>query len=69
MIFIFRAPDGQCLLTNSDDSILRLFNLPQVNSDSLENEMKPVFDVKEGGLIYDFCWYPLMNSSDPLSCG
>jgi len=28
----------------------------------------PAFTVKEGGLIYDACWYPFMNSWDPITC-
>ena len=28
LLFYKRSPDGSCLLTNSDDNILRIFNLP-----------------------------------------
>lgn len=75
------APDGSCLLTNSDDNTLRIFNLPESFysvSDWIANPHKlsmsagtstwgPALKIKEGGQIYDYCWYPLMNSSDPVS--
>jgi hypothetical protein len=28
IVDIFRAPDGTCILTNSNDNKLKLFNLP-----------------------------------------
>ncbi|ESO92885.1 hypothetical protein LOTGIDRAFT_120154 [Lottia gigantea] len=65
------SPDGSCLLTNSDDNILRLFNTPpQIYDGSLLDvpEMKNVLKMKVGETIYDYSWYPLMNSSDPESC-
>lgn len=76
--FMFsRAPDGSCLLSCSDDDTLRLFNFPSCfagtqdwtideeysTGDGWSSELK----VKEGGLIYDYCWYPLMSSMDPVS--
>ncbi|XP_053574288.1 telomerase Cajal body protein 1 [Bombina bombina] len=65
------APDGSCIMTNSDDNILRIYNLPPElytdNWDILE-EMKPVLRMTEGETIYDYCWYPLMNSSDSTTC-
>ena len=33
----FRSPDGSCLLTNSDDDVLRVFQIPD---DILENSVK-----------------------------
>ncbi|KAH8853737.1 Telomerase Cajal body protein 1 [Schistosoma japonicum] len=70
------SPDGSCILTNSHDNILRLFNLP---SSILTNEggeftlsepeeMKSVLRMHEKELIYDYGWYPLMCSDDPVSC-
>lgn len=65
------APDGSCILSNSDDNILRIYNLPpelySAEWDLLQ-EMGPVLRMSEGDTIYDYCWYPLMNSSDPDSC-
>ncbi|XP_072006038.1 telomerase Cajal body protein 1 [Engystomops pustulosus] len=65
------APDGSCILTNSDDNVLRIYNLPpelySAEWDLLQ-EMAPVLRMAEGDTIYDYCWFPLMNSSDPASC-
>lgn len=65
------APDGSCILTNSDDNILRIYNLPsQIYSGEwdLLKEMTPVLRMAEGDTIYDYCWYPSMNSADPDTC-
>lgn len=68
------APDGLCFLTNSNDNILRIWDLPSsfhnVNEwkNSEVSSITPTLSMKEGGLIYDFCWYPLMNSWNPMSC-
>uniref|UniRef100_A0A8C4ZF75 Telomerase Cajal body protein 1 n=1 Tax=Gadus morhua TaxID=8049 RepID=A0A8C4ZF75_GADMO len=65
------APDGSCVLTNSADNVLRLYNLPaEVYSYDwdLLTEMSPVLRMPEGDTIYDYCWYPKMNSLDPESC-
>ncbi|CAH8477390.1 unnamed protein product [Schistosoma bovis] len=70
------SPDGSCILTNSHDNILRLFNLPSsiFENSSAElsfsepEEMRSVLVMREKELIYDYCWYPLMCSADPISC-
>ncbi|KAG0761078.1 hypothetical protein G6F29_010857 [Rhizopus arrhizus] len=64
------APDGTCLLTNSADDVVRLFSLPSnVYEESSETvTMIPNFGIREGESVYDFDWYPLMNSQDPDSC-
>lgn len=67
------SPDGSCLLTNSDDCCLRIFNLPavlcqqQIDWNEVE-EMVPVLKCSESGLIYDYAWFPGMNSTDPATC-
>ncbi|XP_031276764.1 telomerase Cajal body protein 1 [Pistacia vera] len=71
------SPDGSCFLTNSEDNTLRVFTLPDngggddINACSLANEQDS-FDanlvVREGESVYDFCWYPYMSASDPVSC-
>ncbi|XP_071964973.1 telomerase Cajal body protein 1-like [Antedon mediterranea] len=65
------APDGSCILTNSDDNTLRLFNLPpelwEENRDGDLPEWESVLKMPEGELIYDYCWYPTMSSMDPSS--
>ncbi|XP_070338504.1 telomerase Cajal body protein 1 [Equus asinus] len=63
------APDGSCILTNSADNILRIYNLPPElysEGEQLEYaEMAPVLRMVEGDTIYDYCWYSLMSSTQP----
>ncbi|XP_077021979.1 telomerase Cajal body protein 1 [Tamandua tetradactyla] len=63
------APDGSCILTNSADNILRIYNLPPElykEKEQLEYaEMVPVLRMAEGDTIYDYCWYSLMSSAQP----
>ncbi|XP_019520505.1 PREDICTED: telomerase Cajal body protein 1 isoform X2 [Hipposideros armiger] len=63
------APDGSCILTNSADNILRIYNLPSElynEEEQLEYaEMAPVLRMVEGDTIYDYCWYSLMSSAQP----
>ncbi|XP_046574729.1 telomerase Cajal body protein 1-like [Haliotis rubra] len=65
------SPDGACILTNSNDNCLLLFNLPEgvyTDGQDIPEDMIPALKMKESELIYDFCWYPMMHSSDPTSC-
>nr|XP_028558655.1 telomerase Cajal body protein 1 [Podarcis muralis]XP_028558656.1 telomerase Cajal body protein 1 [Podarcis muralis] len=65
------APDGTCLLTNSADNTLRIYNLPAelyAEEWGTISEMSPVLRMAEGDTVYDYCWFPLMNSSDPQTC-
>ncbi|KAM9111374.1 LOW QUALITY PROTEIN: telomerase Cajal body protein 1 [Pangshura tecta] len=65
------APDGSCLLTNSADNTLRIYNLPcelYGQEWGAEAEMSPVLRMAEGDTIYDYCWFPLMSSADPPTC-
>ncbi|XP_008854012.2 telomerase Cajal body protein 1 isoform X2 [Nannospalax galili] len=63
------APDGSCILTNSADNILRIYNLPPELYSEGEQveyaEMAPVLRMMEGDTIYDYCWYSLMSSTQP----
>ncbi|KAM8900663.1 telomerase Cajal body protein 1 isoform 2-T4 [Spinachia spinachia] len=65
------APDGTCILTNSADNVLRVYNIPpeiySYNWDSLP-EMSPVLRMAEGDTVYDYCWYPKMSSLDADTC-
>lgn len=59
------APDGTYLLTNSADDVVRLFSLPSNVYEDTEDgpqTMIPIFGIREGESVYDFDWYPLMNS-------
>ncbi|KAK1153521.1 hypothetical protein AOXY_G29584 [Acipenser oxyrinchus oxyrinchus] len=65
------APDGLCLVTNSADNVLRVYNLPpELHSPDCEGlpEMTPVLRMAEGDTVYDYCWYPLMSSMEPETC-
>ncbi|XP_035223781.1 telomerase Cajal body protein 1-like, partial [Stegodyphus dumicola] len=66
------APDGSCILTCSDDNILRIFNLPPQIWEASQwediTEMEAAVKIPEGEMIYDYCWYPFMNSADPSTC-
>ncbi|KAK1940613.1 Telomerase Cajal body protein 1 [Phytophthora citrophthora] len=56
------SPDGLCMLTNSDDHVLRLFDM------SNDTNASSILQAKEGGAVYDYEWYPFMTSEDPSSC-
>lgn len=65
------APDGSCVLSNSADNVLRVYNLPPEiysNNWDLLTEMTPVLRMAEGDTIYDYCWFPKMTSLDPDTC-
>ncbi|EZA54922.1 Telomerase Cajal body protein [Ooceraea biroi] len=68
------SPDGTCLLVPSEDFRIRIYELPRelysgkVPPDFMETNFTPAITVKEGGLVYDTCWYPFMNSWQPASC-
>ncbi|KAI9916792.1 hypothetical protein PsorP6_017085 [Peronosclerospora sorghi] len=59
------SPDGLCLLTNSDDHIVRLF---EMSTDPLEQPRTSLLQAKESSIVYDYAWYPFMSSADPTSC-
>ena len=67
------SPDGSCLMTCNNDKTIRLFNLPS-NLTSLPIDFESPFklnvdlQIKEGGLIYDYCFNPNLNSADSSSC-
>uniref|UniRef100_A0A6B2L5Z1 Uncharacterized protein n=1 Tax=Arcella intermedia TaxID=1963864 RepID=A0A6B2L5Z1_9EUKA len=60
------SPDGTCLLTNSENRKLSLYELQGGPPSSYS--LNQVLRVSEGEDIYDFCWYPYMKSSDPSGC-
>ena len=74
------SPDGTCLLTASEDQQLRLFELPSellagegdgdaaAPSGESDGELASTVCVREGDSIYDYCWFPRMNSDEPASC-
>ncbi|XP_054028833.1 telomerase Cajal body protein 1 [Dryobates pubescens] len=65
------APDGSCVLTCSDDNVLRIFDLPARPAPCPGlplPELAPALRLPEGDSIYDFTWFPLMDSNQPHSC-
>ncbi|KAI7856564.1 hypothetical protein BDC45DRAFT_58522 [Circinella umbellata] len=61
------SPDGCCLLSNSSDNAIRLFNLPYELLDQQTELSEPIdlatnFGVREGEAVYDFAWFPSMTS-------
>ena len=84
------SPDGLCILTNSEDTTLRVFDLFAAQpveteaashdaspSDGNQNASQtarkgaapwdPVLEMHEGGMVYDFDWYPFMDSQHPAT--
>lgn len=61
------SPDGACLLSNSEDNAIRLFEYHTIASDT-GSHMKASLFVNPGGAVYDMKWYPKMNSQDLSSC-
>ncbi|KAH9611840.1 hypothetical protein KSS87_019519 [Heliosperma pusillum] len=71
------SPDGSSFLTSSDDNTLRLFYLPDsesnnaiesYSSDPNEDSYTANLVINEGESVYDCCWYPYMSTSDLTSC-
>lgn len=69
------SPDGTCLLTIVRGAGMHVMELPSdlYSGDSLLTSrpvqgLIPAVSVPEQGLIYDYCWYPGMNSSNPATC-
>ncbi|XP_017785541.1 PREDICTED: telomerase Cajal body protein 1 [Nicrophorus vespilloides] len=69
------SPDGTCLLTVVRGAGMHVMELPSdlYNGDSIMNSrqiqaLMPAVSVPESGLIYDYCWYPGMNSSTAATC-
>ncbi|XP_012257686.2 telomerase Cajal body protein 1 isoform X1 [Athalia rosae] len=68
------SPDGTCLLVPSEDFRIRVYELPrELYAGNISGEMnlpslKSALSVKEGGIVYDSCWFPMMSSWDPSTC-
>ncbi|CAN0065207.1 unnamed protein product, partial [Ectocarpus fasciculatus] len=72
------SPDGTCLLTSSDDTVLRVFEKRQAPSVTVDDaassahshftdDWSPCLYSVEGETVYDFAWYPHMSSSEPAT--
>ncbi|XP_058802892.1 telomerase Cajal body protein 1-like [Phymastichus coffea] len=70
----FWSPDGTCILVPSEDFRFRIFDVPRelytgiLPEDFHVTELESSVRIKEGGLIYDCCWYPYMSSWQPSTC-
>ncbi|GJQ80132.1 putative telomerase Cajal body protein [Trypoxylus dichotomus] len=69
------SPDGTCLLTVVRGAGMHVMELPSdlYTGDTLLTSrpiqpLVPAVSVPESGLIYDYCWYPGMNSANPATC-
>lgn len=71
------APDGSCICTNSEDHRIRVFNLPSqfysfekvnIEDDIFKKDLIPDLEFRESQIIYDYCWFPSMNSADAATC-
>ncbi|KAG7399087.1 Telomerase Cajal body protein 1 [Phytophthora boehmeriae] len=59
------SPDGLCVLSNSDDHVLRLFEVSNANP---TQSSASILQMREAAAVYDVAWYPFMTSADPTSC-
>lgn len=60
-----RSPDGLSILTNSEDKRLRIFNIEDMENEDQYINLYKVNQIKEGGTIYDYVWYPnIVNKSE-----
>lgn len=69
------SPDGTCILTVANGNGMHVFELPgdlytvdSIGEDRPLDILQSAVHIKEGGSVYDYCWYPFMNSSNPTSC-
>ncbi|XP_050089438.1 telomerase Cajal body protein 1 homolog isoform X2 [Anopheles aquasalis] len=69
------SPDGTCVLTVVNDDGMHIVELPNDLYDKEEiGEDRPVdvltsaVHVKRGAHVYDYAWYPGMNSLQPETC-
>lgn len=69
------SPDQTCILTAVNKNGMHIFELPRdlYDMEVASNErsvdiLQSVVFVRENGTIYDYCWYPNMNSLIPATC-
>ncbi|XP_049875134.1 telomerase Cajal body protein 1 homolog [Pectinophora gossypiella] len=68
------SPDGTCCLSVVNNDGVHITELPRdlytesASPDRNIDILESVVHVKEAGLIYDFCWFPGMNSHFPETC-
>ncbi|KAL4718140.1 hypothetical protein ACJJTC_012345 [Scirpophaga incertulas] len=68
------SPDGTCCLCIINNDGTHLVELPRdlysdiPTTNRTIDILDSVVHIKEAGLVYDYCWYPGMNSAIPESC-
>uniref|UniRef100_A0AAG5CXY9 WD repeat-containing protein 79 n=1 Tax=Anopheles atroparvus TaxID=41427 RepID=A0AAG5CXY9_ANOAO len=69
------SPDGTCLLAAVNNDGMHIVELPtdvygkeEMSEDRPVDILSSAVHVKEGGLVYDYAWYPGMNSGLPETC-
>ncbi|XP_011294417.2 telomerase Cajal body protein 1 homolog isoform X1 [Musca domestica] len=69
------SPDGTCLLVPVHMDGMHVLELPtdlyttqELNAKRELSPLNTAVHVKEGGMVYDCCWYPFMASTDPATC-
>ncbi|XP_041981182.1 telomerase Cajal body protein 1 homolog isoform X2 [Aricia agestis] len=68
------SPDGTCCLSVVNNDGVHVQELPRdlytanVSRERTIDILDSIIHIKESGLVYDFCWYPGMNSNVPESC-
>lgn len=69
------SPDGTCILTTVNCDGMHVIEMPRdlyeyerIPQDRPLDVLQSAVHVKEGGLVYDYCWYPFMNSNVPTTC-
>lgn len=69
------SPDGTCVLAPVNRDGMHVLELPtdlytteSVSPDRPLDLLQSAVHIREGGSIYDYCWYPYMNSGQPESC-
>lgn len=69
------SPDGTCILTAVNCDGMHVVELPAdvyanecIPSDRPLDVLQSAVHINEAGIVYDYCWYPYMNSTVPASC-
>uniref|UniRef100_A0A182NWI3 WD repeat-containing protein 79 n=1 Tax=Anopheles dirus TaxID=7168 RepID=A0A182NWI3_9DIPT len=69
------SPDGTCVLSAVNNDGMHIVELPaDLFGKEHVSDARPVdlltsaVHVPEGGLVYDYAWYPAMNSTRPETC-
>lgn len=48
--------------------LYRAFSTQYVSARRELSKLETAVHVKEGGTVYDYAWYPFMNSNTPETC-